>query len=192
MGIFGISFSRSKSGDPQLLKDFGTAQNTAYSGYEYGGGLTSEGLGGLRSLDQTYQAQLANPLGPAGSAVFARARGALSDDAVRAQRSSQARIFQLAKQSGGYLSPEAQAELQSRNERGINEDRFSAESDLGIKEGAMTLDATSKLFDRMEGIRKTILGVGQDERTRALESIVAMLSARVHRTGSYSASVSGG
>lgn len=190
MGIFGLSFSRSKSGDASLLGDFGKAQNTAYGDYASGGVLTNEGLAGLRSLDSTYQQRLTDPLGAVGRGIFARARGQLSTDAQRRQGIFSSRIAQQALQSGGTMSPEAQAELEANNQRSINESLFSSENDLANQEASMTLNETGKLFDRMEGIRKTIVGVGQDERTRSLQSIISMLSARTGRTGSVSGGVS--
>lgn len=189
---FGLNFNRSKSGDSRTFGDFQAGQKTAYGAYNYGAGLTDEGLTGLRSLDSNYQQQLTDPLGAVGRGIFARARGALSDDAVRAQRSGTARIFQQAVQSGGTLSPEAQAELQTRNQRGIDESLFSGEANIANSEASMTLDQTNKLFDRMADIRKTILGIGQDERTRGLQNIVAMLSARTNIKGSYGGGVNVG
>jgi hypothetical protein len=173
---------------PDLLK----LQNTGQSGYDYGKGITEEGLGRLRSDYSTYQGRLNDPLGESGRGIFSRARGALNDDAIRGQRAYGARIFQMARQSGGTLSPEAQAELQAQNSRDIEERRFSAANDLTNQEAALSLSETSKLFDRMDTIDKTILGVGQDEKTRGLQAIIAALQGRYNRNKAIADSVVSG
>lgn len=172
MGLFSGVYDKNLKGDVKALGTLGS------STYDYGKGLTDEGLTGLRSLDKTYSDRLNDPLGAVGRGIFSRARGALKDDAIRGQRAGGARIFQLAAQSGGTLSAEAQGELNTRNQRGINEALFSGEADIANDEAATTLSETSKLFDRMEGIRKTLVGVGQDEKTRGLNALLQSLAMR--------------
>lgn len=156
-------------------------ENTGFGAYNYGSGLTEEGLGGLRSLDSTYQNRLNDPLGAAGRGIFARARGNLSDDFTRTIASGQARRAQLAAQSGGTLTPEQVAALDSQDRRAAGEGLFKGESDVSQSEAAMTMSETGKLFDRMESIRKTIVGVGQDEKSRALSSIIDSLKISLDR-----------
>lgn len=179
MGIF--SFLERSAGDSRIAKDWQKTYDLGKGVVAGGDKLTDEGLTGLRSLDSTYQGRLNDPLGSVGRGIFSMARGKIGDDAIRGQRAFGSRISQLARQGGGFLAPEAQGELTAQNERDINESRFGAERDLGIAEADMTLSETGKLFDRMEGIRKTIVGVGQDEKTRGLQSIIAALTGRTGR-----------
>lgn len=168
-------------GDTNFTKDIKNFGKLGRSGYEYGRTITEEGLAGLRDLDRTFEGRLKDPLGEVGRGVFARARGAISDDAIRSQRGFQFRAMQRALQQGGTMSPEALAELEMMNRRDIDEARFGAERDLGIAEGEMTLTETGKLFDRMSDIRKTILGVGQNEKIRGMSAILAALGLRLDR-----------
>lgn len=181
--LFSSIFSKSEKSIANTPLGRGWQQyiDTGYGNLGEGNALTKEGLGGLRSLDSTYQQRLSDPLGSVGRGIFARARGQLSSDAQRRQGAFGARLTQQALQSGGTMSPEAQAELQANNQRSTNESLFSAQNDLANQEAGMTLSETSKLFDRMEGIRKTIVGVGQDEKTQALQSILAGLTGQTGR-----------
>lgn len=189
MGIFG--FLERTAGDSKLGPDWQNLTKTGYGGLDQGNALTTEGLNDMRSQYGTYQDRLKDPLGDVGRGIFTRARGALSDDAVRQQRSGQARIFQLARQTGGTLSPEAQGELSTQNQRNINESLFGAEGNLATSEATMTLNETSKLFDRMDSIAKTITGVGQDEKTRGLQAIIASLTGRTSRMKAIAADILG-
>lgn len=156
------------------------ATDTGYQSYDYGKGITEEGLGGLRSLDSTYQQSLKDPLGETGRGIFARARGGLSDAFTRDINSGQARRAQLAAQSGGTLTPEQVAALDAQDRRSAGESLFRGQNDLSQSEASMTLTETGKLFDRMEGIRKTILAVGQDEKTRGLQTMLAALTGKTN------------
>lgn len=179
MGLF--DFLDRSAGDSRLSRDLSGLTKTGYGLLDSSKPLTQEGLAGLRSLGSTYQSRLSDPLGPQGRSIFSMAKGALADTGVQRERAFNARIFQLAAQSGGTLSPEAQAQAEAQNQRGINESLISGQRDLATQEASMTLSETSKLFDRMESINKTILGVGQDEQTRALQTIIASLSGRTDR-----------
>ena len=147
----------------------------------YGGKLTEEGLGGLRSLRGTYADRLKDPLGEVGRGIFARARGQLSDDFTRNVNSGQARRAQLALQSGGSLTPEQIAALDQETRRDAGDQKFRSESDLAQGEAGLTLSEMGKFFDRMEGIDRTITGVGQDEKTRGLGTMLAAITGRQDR-----------
>jgi hypothetical protein len=146
--------------------------------YNYGQGLTEEGLGGLRSLDTTYTGRLADPLGAEGRGIFTRARGGLQDDFTRMVNSGDAHAAQLARQSGGTLTPEQVAAMDAGNRRSAGESLFRGTGDVANAEASATLTEQGKLFDRLEGIRKTIVGVGQDEKSRGLSTILAALAGR--------------
>jgi hypothetical protein len=124
---------------------------------------------------------LNDPLGSVGRGIFARARGNLSDDYTRTVNSGMARRSQLALQTGGTLTPEQIAALDAQDRRDASEGLFRGETDLSTQEAGMTLSETGKLFDRMEGIDKTVAGIGQDERTRGLQAILASMLGRTDR-----------
>ncbi len=147
----------------------------------YGGVLTEEGLGGLRGLRGTYASRLNDPLGEVGRGIFARARGQFSDDFTRTVNSGQARRAQLATQSGGAITPEQIAALDQETRRTAGEQKFRAEGQLAIGEADMTLSEMGKFFDRMEGIDRTMVGVGQDEKTRGLGTMLAAITGRQDR-----------
>ncbi len=149
--------------------------------YDYGKGLTEEGLGGLRSLRKTYEGRLNDPLGSVGRGIFARARGNLSDGFTRTVNSGEARRRQLALQTGGSLTPEQMAALDQESRRDANEGLFRGENELSMGEAEMTLGEMGKFYDRMEGIDRTVTGVGQDERTRGLQTILAAITGRQDR-----------
>lgn len=175
---FGFSFSHKTKDINNAWKNLGT---TATGEFDAGTDITNEGLGDLRDQRQTYTEALKNPLGVgpnSAAAIFARARGGLSDDATRATNTLAARLGQKARQSGGNLSPAAQAELEAENERSTNQDLFEGNVAVSNAEASATLSETSKLFDRLDNISKTILGVGSDERMQGLQALIAALSGR--------------
>jgi len=173
MGLFGISIY-----DKTLtkgIKDYGALGNTDYAG---GTSLTEEGLGGLRSLDKTYGDRLNDPLGAVGRGIFTRARGGLQDDFTRMVNSGDARAAQLARQSGGTLTPEQVAAMDAENRRNAGEGLFRGTGDVANAEASATLTEQGKLFDRLEGIRKMEVAVGQDEKNRGLTTILNALTMR--------------
>jgi hypothetical protein len=162
------------------------AREAGWRGFGYGGELTEEGLTGLRGLRGQYQDRLKDPLGENGRGIFARARGNLSDDFARTVNSGVARRRQLAVQSGGSLTAEQMAALDAGERRDASEGLFKGENDLSIAETEMTLGETNKLFDRMEGIDKTVTGVGQDEKTRGLQTMLSALTLGLERNKAIS------
>lgn len=173
-----IKYFLNHGGEPNLQNEWKGLTSQGNQSYDYGQGLTEEGLGGLRSLDATYSGKLDDPLGPLGRGIFARARGGLQDDFTRMVNSGDAHAAQLAKQSGGTLTPEQVAALDAQNRRGAGEQLFRGTGDVANAEASATLTEQGKLFDRLEGIRKTIVGVGQDEKSRGLSTILAALAGR--------------
>lgn len=176
MGLFGIHIY-----DTKLKQDI---RNLGYQGdreYESGFNLTEEGLGGLRSLGKTYNDRLGDPLGPLGRGIFTRARAGLQDDFARDVNSSATHTAQLARQSGGVLTPEQVAAEDAANRRGASEDLFRGTGDVANAEAGATLTEQGKLFDRLEGISKTIGSVGSDEKNRGLSSIIQALTFRYNK-----------
>lgn len=149
--------------------------------YDYGKGLTDEGLGGLRDLRRTAAERYKDPLGEVGRGIFARARGRIADDFTRNVNAGDARRRQLAQQTGGALTPEQIAALDQESRRAAGEQQFGAQNELAMGEGELALTEMGKFFDRMTDIDKTITGVGQDERTRGLQSILAAIMGRQER-----------
>lgn len=176
VGLFGISIY-----DKKLTPDIKNLGKSGNADYSYGSGLTEEGLGGLRSLDSTYSSRLNDPLGSVGRGIFTRARAGLQDDFSRAVNSGDAHAAQLARQSGGALTPEQVAALDAENRRGASEGLFTGTGKVADAEATATLTEQGKLFDRLEGIRKTIVGVGQDEKNRGLQSILQALTFRYNK-----------
>lgn len=158
--------------------------NTGTNEFDAGTSTLNEGLGDLRTQQQTYTDLLKNPLGTgpnSASAIFARARGGLSDAATRATNTLGVRLAQQARQSGGNLSPEAQAELAAQNERDTNQNLFEGNVAISNAEATATLSETSKLFDRLDNISRTILGVGENERSQGLQALISALGLRLDR-----------
>lgn len=179
MGIF--TFLDRTAGDSKLVNDWRGFGNQGQQGYDSGNLLTEEGLGGLRSLDKTYSDRLNDPLGAVGRGIFTRARGGLQDDFTRMVNSGDARSAQLARQSGGTLTPEQVAAMDAGNRRNAGESLFRGTGDVANAEAGATLTEQGKLFDRLEGIRKTITGVGMDQRNQGLQSILAAMLGRTDR-----------
>lgn len=180
MGIFGFLDRYAESGSP-FSAEWKRISGLGDTAYNYGGGLTDEGVGGLRDLRKTYASRQNDPLGSLGRGIFARARGTLADDFTRTVNAGGARRRQLSTQSGGALTPEQIAALDAEDRRGAGEGLFAGENDLASTEASMTLSEAGKLFDRMEGIDRTITSVGQDERNRGLSAILAGITGRQDR-----------
>jgi len=169
------------AGDSKLVNDWRKLGTAGYGGYDYGKTLTDEGLTSLRDQNALYKQRLNDPLGSVGRSIFTRARGNLADDYTRTVNSGAARRSQLALQTGGTLTAEQIAALDAQDRRDANEGLFRGETDLSTQEAGMTLTETGKLFDRMENVDKTIVGVGQDERTRGLQAVIASMLGRTDR-----------
>jgi hypothetical protein len=179
-------------GDGGMVEAWRGLGDQGRDAYNAGQTLTDEGLGNMRGLNNEYRDRLKDPLGAAGRGIFTRARGKLNDDSVRGQRSFSARITQRAAQSGGTMSPEAIAELEAQNARDINEAKFTAGNEITQSEAGLTLQETGRLFDRMEGINRMIAGIGQDERSRGLQTILNALLGRQQRHAAIASTVMGG
>lgn len=189
MGIF-TSLER-VMGDSGFARDWRRLGREGYANSAYGRGLTEEGLGGLRGLRELYSGRLDDPLGDVGGGIFARARGNLSDDFTRNVNAGDARLRQLATQSGGSLTPEQIAALGSESRRAAGEQLFRGENELAMFEGEMTLSELGKLFDRLENIDKTITGVGQDESTRGFQAIIQSMIGRHNRNAAIASTAAG-
>lgn len=185
MGIFSkLKIDKGLRKDWMKLGDMGREAN------EYGGTLTDEGLGGLRDSLSNYQEGMRDPLGETGRNLFARARGNLTDNFTRTLASARTRARQQALQSGGGLTAEQIAALDRESGRDAEENLFRGENELSMGEAEMTLSETNRLRDRIEGVQKTILGVGQDEKTRGVQSIIASLVGRNQRYGAAAGALS--
>ena len=179
MGLF--NFLERQAGDSKVGTDWTKLGKAGYSNYDYGRGITQEGLGGLRSLDSTLSGRLSDPLGEQGRGIFARARAGLQDDYTREVNSGAASAAQLARQSGGALTPEQVAALDAQNRRDASQGLFEGTGNIANAEATATLTETGKLFDRLENIRQSILGLGQNEEAQGLKSIIASLMGRTDR-----------
>lgn len=173
-------------------KDLVRATNTGWSTFDAGTALSDSEIGTLRGYSDTYAQRLSDPLGATGRGIFSRARGALSDVATQRTGAFSSRLIQQAAQSGGNLSPEARAELEASNQRDVNQGLFEGNAAVSNAEAKMTLDETSKLFDRMEGISKTILGVGTGRETQGLQLLLASLGLRHNRTAAIANTIVAG
>lgn len=162
---------------PDLLKLGDSGKST----FDAGNKLTEEGLNDLRGYRSTYASRLNDPLGATGRGIFTRARGALSDTANQRTSAFGSRLLQHATQSGGNLSPEAQAQLEQQNQRDVNQELFTGNAAISDAEAQLTLSETSKLFDRMESIGKTILGVGDSKSAQGLQQLFTALGLRFQR-----------
>ncbi len=163
---------------PGYLLDLHKTGETDYTG---GGILTKEGLDDLRGYKKTYADRLKDPLGPEGRGIFSRARGSLSDTATQRAGAFNARTMQTAIQSGGSLTAAQRAQLDQQNQREINQGLFEGNVGISNAEATLTLSETSKLFDRMEGISKTILGAGQTQSNQGLQAIIAAITGMFNR-----------
>lgn len=171
VGLYDANLYKGRN-DIQDLRTKGLAD------YDYGKGLTEEGLTGLRGLRGEYAGRIKDPLGEVGRGIFARARGQFSDDFTRTVNSGQARRAQLALQSGGGITAEQQAALDQETRRTAGEQKFRAEGELAINEGSMVMSEMQRFYDRMEGIDRTIGAVGSDEKARGVQAILANLQFR--------------
>ena len=175
---FGFSFSHKTKDINNAWKDLG---KTGTSTFDSGNTITDEGLGDLRDLGSTFADSLKNPLGTgpnSAAGIFARARGSNTDTATRATSGFGARLFQQARQNGGSLSPEAQAELRAQNERDTNQSLFEGNVAISDAESKAWLTETSKIFDRMTDISKTILGAGEARSNQGLQALIASITGR--------------
>ena len=100
-------------------------------------------------------------------------------------------MSQLAAQSGGTLSPEQQAQLREQNARDVNQGLFEGNVAISDAEAQLTLSETSKLFDRMESISKTILGVGENQRNVGLNALIQSILGRADLKNANSANARG-
>lgn len=178
MGIFG--FLERSAGDSKVTTDATKLTQTGYSGYDAGNLLTSEGLGDLRSLQSTYSGRLSDPLGAVGRGIFSRARAGLQDNYARDVNAGAASTAQLARQSGGVLTPEQVAAQNAANQRDASQSLFQGTGNVANAEATATLSEQGKLFDRLDSIANTITSVGQNERTQGLNSIIQSLTNRTN------------
>lgn len=169
--------------------------NLGSTSFDTGSNLENQGLGQLGDSYNSYKDDLANPLGTgpnSASGIFSRARGALSDNATRTTGAFGSRMKQLAVQSGGTLSPAAQAQLEEQNSRDVQDSLFQGNVGISNAEASATLTQTNALFDRMDNISKTILGVGVNEKTLGLQAMLAALGMKTSPTGAMLSDVGGG
>lgn len=169
-------FFTGKSGD--VAPDFLYATQLGKDTFAAGNALTDEGLGQLRSQYGVYSDRLNDPLGPQGRGIFTRGRGTLSDVATQRAGAFKGNLAQRAAESGGALSPAARAQLEEENQRGIDQGLFEGNVKLSDAEASLTMDEVSKLFDRMDKISSTIIGVGKDKNVQGLEALFKALGLR--------------
>lgn len=165
---------------PDLLKYGKLGQST----FDAGNAIADSEINTLRGYRDDYAGRLKNPLGTgpnSATGIFTRARGALSDAATQRTGAFGARLNQLAAQSGGVLSPEARAQLEEQNARDVNQELFKGNVGISDAQATLTLSETSKLFDRMENISKTILDTGTGRATQGLQAMLAALGLRLNR-----------
>jgi hypothetical protein len=158
---------------------------------EYGSGLTEEGLSGLRDLDKRYSQRLdEGVLSPELKAAFARRRAEGLSDEQRRRRSFLSGLGQTRLQRGGQLSESAALDYATENERNLMEARSSRESEIGMQEAGVTLDETNRLYDRIDSIRKMVVGVGQGEKDRAVSAMLDSLKLGAMYSGQEQAAIS--
>ena len=175
---FGFSFSHKTKDIKNLWTDLG---KTGTGTFDAGNALVDSEVNTLRGFSADYANRLNNPLGTgpnSAAGIFTRARGALSDTATQRTGAFGARLAQLAAQSGGTLSPEARAQLEEQNSRDVNQELFKGNVGISDAQAQLTLSETSKLFDRMESISKTILGVGENKRNLGLNALIQSILGR--------------
>lgn len=175
---FGFSYSHKTKDINNAWKDLG---KTSTGIFNSGNVTATEGIGDLNSLGAQYQDALKNPLGTgpnSASGIFARARGGVADAATRTTSAFGARLSQQARQNGGNLSPEAQAELSAQNSRDVAQGVFTANNAISDSEASATLTETSKLFDRLTDISKTILGAGERQSAQGLNALIQSILGR--------------
>jgi hypothetical protein len=175
---FGFSYSHRSKDIKNLYENLGrTGQGT----FDAGNALIDSEVNTLQGYRGDYANRLKNPLGEgpnSATGIFTRARGALSDTATQRTGAFGARLTQLARQTGGNLSPAAIAQLQEQNSREVNQELFTGNTAISDAQASLTLSETSKLFDRMESISKTILGVGENKRNLGLSALIQSILGR--------------
>lgn len=175
---FGFSFSHKTKDIKNLWENLG---KTGTGTFDAGNAMVDSEVNTLRGYRDDYAARVKNPLGEgpnSAKGIFTRARGALSDTATQRTGAFGARLAQLAAQSGGSLSAEARAQLEEQNSREVNQDLFQGNVGISDAEAQLTLTEVSKLFDRMEGISKTILGTGEVRRNLGLNALIQSILGR--------------
>lgn len=159
-------------------KAYRDQENAGKVDEKFGLDLTNEGLGGLRDLGAGYQKELAAGGLPEDlRRQFRVLRGSLGDNAVRMNRAYLAKLNQRLLTSPTFR-PEAASEFDLENQQNIGESLFEATNKANMQEAGLALDNTNSLRDRLDRIRMTILGVGQDERQRALQRILGSIGGR--------------
>jgi hypothetical protein len=149
--------------------------------------LSNEALGGMRSdlsgfQDQINQGGLPTDL----LRQFAIDRGGLQDNATRQQRAFGAQLSQNFSRSGGQMSSSAMNEFGLENQQSSNEGLFNATNQLNMGQAQMALTNTNSLFDRISGIRNTILGAGQKSQQLGTDTQLGSLSIRLARNKAIS------
>lgn len=158
----------------------------------YGQNLTNEGLGNMRGQAADYTKMIgAGGLPDSIRQQFRIARGGIADASTRNQRDYSARLKQRFLTSGGQLSAAAQTEYDLQNQQQQGEGAFTATNALNAGEANLALQNTNALYDRLDNINKTITGVGQSEKDRALQRILQALQLRFGRNQAIAGSVTG-
>lgn len=122
---------------------------------------TEEGLKGLRDLDADFMEQInQGGLSRDVNRGFDLARGALSDNFVRAGRSLRASLEQQRLAGGGFLSQDAIAEMTTEADARRSEGFFTASNQLATDKAMLQQKTTQELYDQVLKIRDTIRETG--------------------------------
>jgi hypothetical protein len=155
--------------------------------YDFGRGLTSEALGNMRGDASSYQNLIAQGgLPPAIAQQFRIARGGLADTASRMNNSNLAALQQRFLTSGGQLPASAMTDFNLEGQKTTGENLFNATNELNMGEAQTALTNTNSLYDRIDSLRKSMLGAGQDEESNARKAQIAAMMAELQRRGMMS------
>jgi hypothetical protein len=161
----------------------GNLDRSGYSEFDSGTALADEGVAGVRGSLADYQASLKSGryLPSNVYRAYDLARGGVADTAARDINAGNASVKQQALASGGFLSPEAQAEYGSINARGVHDQEFNALTGIDTSEASAEQAGATDLMNRVDSLKTTILNAGQFRQTLAQQKQVEALHAQLHR-----------
>lgn len=153
-------------------------------GQQAAGATTSAGaISGLEGDIAGWQKQINSGefLTPAMQRAYGMAVGGVNDEASRSMAATRASIAQRRAASGGLFSDEAGAELGQLGDLSTEDQRFSAQRDIGISRANAEQGAQSDIFNRLDSARNNILNYGQFQQSLGSQNQINGLMGLLNR-----------
>lgn len=170
-------------GDSKVKQDALKAGKQGDATFSSGTNIADSGIAGINSSIADYQAALkSGRYLPANVyRAYDLARGGVQDNATRDIAANAASLKQNALSSGGFLSPEAQAEYNNISTRTVQGQAFDATNAVDTSEANAEMAGATELNNRVDSLKTTILNAGQFRQSLGWDQQYKALMARIQR-----------